>query len=76
MNAVSPTTATAHLEPLRAELERLIEVYTIAAVLEQTAVCCEIKASHEMNHGATAAARQIQGVGLDLMTLSERVYAL
>lgn len=72
----SPITATAHNEQLVRSLERLVEVYSVATVLEQLAVVCEIKAAHEQATEQRVPARKLQEIGLDLMTLSERAYAL
>lgn len=71
---VSPTTGTPRMESLLRELEQLTERYGLHSVLEQLAVACEIRAATTLAH-RKADARQLQQIGLDLMTLSERAYA-
>ena len=71
---VSPTTGTPLMDALLRELEQLIDRYGLAAVMEQLAVACEIRAATTLAHRKEEA-REVQQIGLDLMTLSERAYA-
>lgn len=71
---VSPTTGTPRMESLLRELEQLTQRYGLVSVLEQLAVACEIRAATTGHRKADV--RHLQQIGLDLMTLSERAYAL
>jgi hypothetical protein len=70
---VSPSTGTPRMESLLRELEQLTDRYGLPSVLEQLAVACEIRAATTAAHRKVEA-RELQQIGLDLMTLSERVH--
>lgn len=59
---------------LQCTLVRLIEVYSVGRVVEAMGVCCELRAcAMPNNDGAT---RRMREFGLQLITLSERAFAL
>lgn len=71
MNAASPRPPDTELQ---LTIARLIEVYSVGRVVEATGVCCELRACSMPEYDV--ATRRLREYGLQLIMLSERMFAL
>jgi hypothetical protein len=72
VNAVIPQPPDDH--ELQLTVARLIEVYSVSRVVEALGVCCELRACTMPEHDV--ATRRLREFGLQLIMLSERMFAL
>lgn len=72
MNAIVPRPPDQ--EDLQLTVARLIEVYSIGRVVEMVGVCCELRACSMHEHDI--ATRRLREYGLQLIMLSERMFAI
>jgi hypothetical protein len=73
MSGLPPPTHPLDVE-LQCTLTRLVEVYTIARVIESLGVCCELRACQMREHDR--ATHRLRELGLQLILLSETGYSL